>query len=509
MKTLASDAFLGRQPGTDGEPITIAYIESQLKALGVSPAYGDSYFQEFEITEIAPVPPKLMKVRHGDKTLEYKVKEDFIAITPKVDEPIAIRDKEIVFAGFGIVAPEYNWDDYKNIDVKDKIVMVLYNDPGLYTQDDALFQGLAPSKYSSSEHKKQEALKRGAAGMLTIFHDTGLTGMNWGLVQAMATRPTRYLKGQEPGEQKALDFSGMISIEMARSLIREAGHDFDYIRKALEEDFTPIPLGITASLDVESRKRTFKTHNVLGVIPGEKRPDEVIVYTAHWDHDGYVTNAAGKDSVYNGAIDNATGVAMVLETARAFKAAEDKPDRSILIFLTSAEEMGLLGSKYYAENPLFPMNKTVCVINSDAAHATEPMRIAVNVLKGYSETLDGVVDSAARALGREIIPDPTPQIGAFYRSDHFPFVEKGVPGVWAVGGGDPMVGDSITQMKIIQDYSSRYHQLDDEYYEGFIPNNIAFDAQLNFLIGYYLSESELWPNWNEGVPYKELRDAGL
>jgi hypothetical protein len=506
VKTLASDKFLGRQPGTLGEPITIDYISSELKKLGIEPAIEDSYYQEFEITEIAPIPPENMVITDGERDILFKVKEDFIATTSKIDELVSIQDKELVFAGFGIVAPEYDWDDYQNLDVRDKVVIVLYNDPGLYTQDSTLFKGLTPTKYSTSSYKKEEAYKRGAAGVLTIFHDTGLNGLNWGLVQAMATRPTRYLNGQEPAVAESIPFSGMISIEMANTIIRESGHEFDYIEKALDKQFKPMALGLTVSVDVLSKKRTFKTNNVLGILKGRSRADEAIVYTAHWDHDGYIQNAGQKDSVYNGAIDNATGVAMVLETARAFKELKEKPDRSILFFLTSAEEMGLLGAKYYVDNPIIPMEKTVCVINADASHATEPMRVAVNVIKGHSNDMDSIVDAAAAKLDRVIIPDDAPQIGAFYRSDHYPFVEKGVPAVWAVGGGEPMAGDSIQQMQIIQDYMKRYHQLNDEYYDGFIAKNIAFDAKLNFLIGYQLSNSEEWPNWNEGTQYKAVRD---
>ncbi len=507
IKTLASDAFLGRQPGTIGEPVTINYIEEQFNNMGIESANGNSYFQEFEITEIAPVPPEKLTFKSSGKTIDFQVKKDFMAVTPKVDELVSIKDKELVFAGFGIVAPEYDWDDYQNIDVKDKIAVVLYNDPGLYTQDSTLFKGLTPTKYSSSSYKKEEAFKHGAIGVLTIFHDTGLTGLNWGLVEAMATRPMRYLKGEEPPVEQGVQFSGIISIKMAETIIKESGHDFNYMEYALDKSFKPVSLGATISLDLMSNKRTFKTNNVIGMVKGDERPDEVIVYTAHWDHDGYIKNATEKDSVYNGAIDNATGVAMVLETARAYKSLKNKTDRSVLFMLTSAEEMGLLGSKYYAENPLYPLSKTVCVINADASHATEPMRVAVNVVKGYSDEIDNVVDSAATRLKRKVIPDPTPQIGAFYRSDHFPFVEKGVPAVWAVGGGEPMACDSLQQVKIIEDYMKRYHQLTDEYYEGFIARNIAFDAQLNFLTGYYLSNSEAWPNWNEGVEYKAIRDS--
>lgn len=507
IKILSDDSFLGRQPGTIGEPITTKYIEDQFKKIGIKPANGDSYFQEFEITEIAPVPPKTFTINTSrGKNISFKIKEDFIAVTSKVDELVSIEDKELVFAGFGIVAPEYNWDDYQDLDVKGKVVMVLYNDPGLYTKDDNLFQGLTPSKYSSANYKKQEALKHGAIGVLTIFHDTGLAGLNWGLVQAMATRPTYYLKGNEPPAQDNLLFSGIVSVEMANIIFKESGYDFDYLKKALSKDFKPISLSTTGSVEVKSVKRTFKTNNVIGILEGSKTPDETIIYTAHWDHDGYIKNSKEKDSIYNGAIDNATGVAMVLETARAYKNLKNRPDRSIVFFLTSAEEMGLLGSNYYASHPLFPLSKTVCVINSDASFATEPMRVALNVVKGYSDDMDKYVDSAAVTLGREIIIDPTPETGAFYRSDHYPLVEKGVPAVWAVGGAEPMAGDSIQQMKIIEDYLKRYHQLNDEYYEGFIARNIAFDAQMNFLIGYYLSNSRDWPNWNEDIPYKKVRD---
>lgn len=506
VKTLASDVFLGRQPGTIGEPTTIHYIEEQFKNMGIEPAHGNSYFQEFEITEIAPVPPEKLTFRSSEKEIEFQVKKDFIAVTPKVDELVSIKDKELVFAGFGIVAPEYDWDDYQNIDVKDKIAVVLYNDPGLYTQDSTLFKGLTPTIYSSSSYKKEEAFNHGAIGVLTIFHDTGLTGLNWGLVEALATRPTHYLKGEEPPLEQGVQFSGIISIDMAKTMIETSGYDFDYLEYALDKSFTPVSLGSTVSVDVMSKKRSFTTHNVIGMVKGKKRPEEVVVYTAHWDHDGYVKNSPQKDSIYNGAIDNATGVAMVLETARAYEGLHNTPDRSIVFLLTSAEEMGLLGSKYYAENPLFPLRKTVCVINADASHATEPMRVAVNVIQGYSDEMDKVVDSAATSLGRDIIPDPTPQIGAFYRSDHFPFVQKGVPAVWAVGSDGPMAGDSLQQVKIIEDYMKRYHQLTDEYYDGFIARNIAFDAQLNFLIGYYLSNSQEWPNWNDEVEYKVIRD---
>ncbi|GAB4248284.1 MAG: M28 family metallopeptidase [Ekhidna sp.] len=507
IATLASDAFLGRKPGTMGEHKTLTYLSQRLQEYGIEPANGDSYFQEFTISEVVPVLPETLTIKKGDDTFDLEVKEDFVAKTSHYGRTISVKDAEIAFVGFGITAPEYGWDDYQNIDVEGKVVMTLFSDPGLY--DTTLFNGLSGTVHASISDKQTKAKQQGAVGFLTIFQDTGPTGFNWPLVQAIATRSTYYLEGDEPNTSESIDFGGMVSIATAKKLLKLGGQPENYIEAALSKDFKPANLGVTASIQVSSELRKFKTNNVIGMVKGTTKPEETIVYTAHWDHDGIAENPVNGDSILNGAIDNASGTAMVLETARIFSQLKEKPERSVLFFLTAAEEMGLLGAKYYTEDPLFPLEKTVAVINTDAAHATQPMRIAVNVLMGHSD-MDSVVLSTAKEIGREIIPDPTPQIGAFHRSDHYPFVQKGIPAVWAVGGADPMRGDSAKAMQIIYDYGpNKYHQVTDEYYEGFLMGNITLDATHNLLIGHQLATGNIWPNWVADSPYKPLRDSLL
>lgn len=505
IATLASDKFMGRQPGTEGGNITVNYIKEQFEKMGVSPANGNSYFQSFNISEIKPVPPNVFTVKTSSGIRDFEVRKDFIAKTSHFNGPVEVIDKEIVFVGFGISAPEYDWDDYEGIDVKDKIVMAVFSDPGFY--DSTLFNGIKGTPHAHISAKGKEAMKRGAAGFLSIFQDTGPTGYNWPLIEIMATRPTYYIEGNEPSTDEAIPFWGMVSIDMAKEILKMGGQDQDYIKSALSKEFKAVNLGISGTTTLESRLRTFETQNVIGMVKGSERPDEFVIYTAHWDHDGIKDVPVNGDSILNGAIDNASGTAMVLETARVYQNLEVKPKRSTLFFLTSAEEMGLLGAHYYADNPLYPLHKTVCVINTDASHATEPMRIAVNVLKGHTE-MDTIVDDAAKVLGRIVVPDDAPQIGAFQRSDHYPFVAKGIPGVWTVGGADPMRGDSVKAMQIVYEYGpTKYHQVTDEYYEGFLMGNIALDTRHNLLIGYLAADSDIWPNWKADSPYKPLRDS--
>jgi len=507
IKTLASDEYMGRRPGTIGESKTIQYIQDRFNDYGLKPINGGSFLQPFVINEIKPVPPQKMNVEIGSEQIEYLLKEDFIAKTNYRDDPVTIENKELVFIGFGIVAPEFDWDDYQGIDVKDKVVITLYSDPGLY--DSTFFNGINATKYAYIEHKKKEAFSRGAAGLFTIFHDTGPTGMNWPLVQILATRSNHYLEGDLPEVSEELLFSGMLSVEMTKELLRKSGNKDDYIKNALSKNFKPVNLGAKISMTLSSELREFTTNNVIGMVKGSKRPEECVIYTAHWDHDGISENPVNGDSILNGAIDNASGTAMVIETARVFSELPKKPERSVLFFLTSAEEMGLLGAKYYANKPLLPIHKTVAVINTDASHATYPMRVAVNVLKGHTD-LDSIVDASAITIGREIIPDPTPQIGAFQRSDHYPFVQKGVPGIWAVGGDDPLEGDSTEAMRLIYEYgSTKYHQVTDEYYEGFLMGNIRLDATFNLVVGHNIANSNIWPNWLEEGEYKVLRDSAM
>lgn len=508
IKALASDEFLGRQPGTKGEKKTVTYLVNQLKKIGIAPANGDSYYQEFTIARLKYNKPSKMVIWSPKGKTEYIPDKDFFAKTMQtISKEIKIENADMVFAGFGIIAPEYNWDDYKDIDVKDKIVIVLFSDPGFYTKNDTLFNGMQPTHHAYRNRKAKLAFDRGAKGMLMVHHEV----INWeGALRAPnAGYSQPFLKGFEESISDGLDLTGMISIPMMRSLIKNSGQDYDYLEKALSKKNKDISLKTKISITNSTGLEDYvKTKNVLGILKGKKRPDEHIIYTSHWDHIGTRPSYLGKDSIFNGAIDNASGTAINIEIARTYKNLKKKPERSILFFFTSAEEMGLLGAEFYAENPIYPLNKAVCVINSDGNFAVNKMKTATNVLKGYSE-LDKYVDEAVSKVGRKVVPDDSPAyMNIFKRSDHYPFVKKGVPSVWAMGNQDPETG-GLEEAKKVGEYMQHYHQVTDEYYEGFNVKNMIADAQMNFLIGYILANLNVWPNWNNDVEYKAIRDKSL
>ncbi len=508
IKTLASDEFQGRRPGTLGEEKTVNYLTTQLENLGIEPANGTSYFQEFTISRLIYEEPSGMTITTGNAKTTYLPSRDFYCKTSlKANEPVIVKNAEMVFAGFGIIAPEYNWNDYENLDVRDKIVIVMFSDPGFYTKDDSHFNGMSISPHAGIELKKKLAFERGAKGLI-IIHNTFI---NWEMIgKSPSGKFSRsFIKGNHELISDGLMFSGMISIPMMETFMKDSGYSKDYVSLALSKEFQG--LNLKSKLSVTNTSTTdeyLKTKNVLGILKGSKTPNEHIIYTAHWDHIGTRPSRFGKDSIFNGAIDNASGTAMHLEVARAFKNLKKKPQRSILFFFTSAEEMGLLGAEYYAENPLYPLKDAVCVINADGHFATNKMTTVTSILKGYSE-MDKYVDNAAATINRNTVEDTSPSyLNIFQRSDHYPLVKKGVPAVWAMGNQNPVKGGQEEAQKVV-DYMQRYHRVTDEYYEGFNAQNIAADAQLNFLIGYELANSNDWPNWNEDVEFKKVREKSL
>ncbi|WP_298895597.1 M20/M25/M40 family metallo-hydrolase [uncultured Psychroserpens sp.] len=507
IERLASDAFLGRKPGTKGEHKTVNYIKNQLEDLNISPGNNSSYFQEFTIQKVNFLNCSNLEIVSENSKNIYTHSKDFYANTSfELDKIVKIDTTEIVFAGFGITASNQNWDDYKDIDVHGKIVIVLYNDPGFYTNDPKLFRGKQPTYYGSLKYKKREALKRGAIGLLMV-HDKSL---DWNKINNTSDTPL-FIKGQETLASDGLKFSGQISIPMMEDLIASSGNQFNYINKALDKDFSIIPLKSKASLSLKSTgKEVMKTKNVVGLLKGSKRPKEYLIYTAHWDHIGTRDAHLGQDSIFNGAIDNASGTAMQLEVARAFSKLKNKPERSIIFLFTSAEEMGLLGSEYYANHPIFPLHKTACVINADASFAVERMKMVVNVIEGFTE-LDTLVNIAAAKLDRAIFKGDgkMPPNNVFKRSDHYPFVKKGVPAVWNIGNFEPMNGDKKEEEKIGAYVRNHYHKVTDEFYKGFNPANITFDAQLNFLTGLEIANTTTWPNWNLNSGYRLIRDESI
>nr|WP_321236132.1 M20/M25/M40 family metallo-hydrolase [uncultured Psychroserpens sp.] len=507
IETLASDEFLGRKPGTKGEEKTTNYLKNQLELLNIKPGNGDSYFQDFTIQKVAHLECSSLEITTNDIKKEYQFKNDFYASTSfKLDKTVSIENTDMVFAGFGITASNNDWDDYKDIDVKGKIVVVLYSDPGFYTNDPSLFRGKQPTYYGSFKYKKREALKRGAVGLLMIQDPS----TDWNTLNDQKDAPL-FVKDQEALASDGLQFSGHISIPLMNTLWSNSGYDFDYTKNALEKGFSALPLKSKASLALKSTGEDFiKTKNVVGILKGSKQPEEYILYSAHWDHIGTRDAHLGQDSIFNGAIDNASGTAMQLEVAKAFTQLKNQPERSIIFLFTSAEEMGLLGAEYYANHPIYPLNKTVCAINADASFAVERMKMVINVIEGFTE-LDSLVNIAAAKLDREIFKGngEMPPNNVFKRSDHYPFVKKGVPAVWNIGNFEPMNGDKKEEEKIGNYVRNHYHKVTDEFYEGFNPANITFDAQLNFLTGLEIANSGLWPNWNPNSEYRAIRNESL
>ncbi|MDT7831761.1 M20/M25/M40 family metallo-hydrolase [Flavobacteriaceae bacterium S356] len=510
IKKLASDEFVGRKPGTKGEELTTKYIAKHLGKSNIDPANGSSYFQNFTIKEIEFLSSSNLQIYSDNGKRSYKYGKDFHAkTTMEVNQKVTTSKAELIFVGFGITSSGYKWDDYKNVDVKGKIVVVLKGDPGMHTKNPKLFNGERPSYYGGIKYKKKEALKRGAVGLLVIQgKDQDWTTINQ---QKNPLFPGNLSDLASDG----LHFSGFISKTLMKQLIINSGSNFDPTEKGLKKEFTPISLKSKASITLKSTvKNKINTKNVVGILKGSKRPNEYIIYTAHWDHIGTRSGHLGKDSIFNGAIDNASGTAMQLEVAKAFSKMNKKPERSIIFLFTSAEEMGLFGAEYYANNPLYPLNKTACVINADASFAVEKMRMVINVANGFTE-MDTLVSIAAKKIGRGIYkgdPNTPPPGNVFKRSDHFPFVKKGVPAVWNVGNFDPINGDKSQEAKIGEFIRKHYHKVTDEYYDGFIASNITYDAQLNFLTGLEIANSSSWPNWKENTyfsEYKAVRDKSM
>jgi hypothetical protein len=507
IKRLASDEFQGRKPGTKGEELTTSYIASQLKKSKISPGNKGSYFQHFTLKEIIFSNSSQLKITSEKGSNVYDYGKDFYAKTTlKIDSEVTVSNAEMIYVGFGITSSGYKWDDYKDVDVKGKIVVVLDKDPGIYSKDPKQFNGIRPSYYGTIKYKKKEALKRGAIGVLVVQQE----GQDW--ATANHIKNPIFPEGEPSLASDGLQFSGIISRHVMRALVNDLKIPSNYEEKALLKDFKAVPLKGKASISLTSTsKEIIKTKNVVGFLKGSKRPNEYIIYTAHWDHIGTRAGHLGKDSIFNGAIDNASGTAMQLEVANAFSKMYKKPERSIIFLFTSAEEMGLFGAEYYANNPIYPLDKTACVINSDASFAVAKMRMVINVINGFTE-MDTLVNKAASKIGRGIYkgdPKTPPPGNVFKRSDHFPFVKKGVPAVWNVGNFDPINGDKTQEAKIGEFIRKHYHKVTDEFYEGFNPANITYDAQLNFLTGLEIANTAAWPNWKEGTyfsEYKAIRD---
>ncbi|ENZ78127.1 putative aminopeptidase [Caulobacter vibrioides OR37] len=511
IKVLSSDAFEGRGPATAGETKAVGYIIGQMKAIGLTPA-GDVgkdgkrvWTQNVPLGKFEIEGPVSAGVTVGGQK-EAWTQGDQIAVRAAMTnvDAVSIKDAPIVFVGYGVKAPERNWDDFKGMDLKGKILVVLINDPDFETGVGD-FGGKAMTYYGRWTYKYEEAARQGAAGVL-IVHETAPASYGWATVKNSNTNVMFDIVRKEPAKTHP-QLEAWIQRDVAVDLFKKAGLDFDALKKqAQTRAFKPVVLnGATFSADFKVRHQVIVSHNVAGRIVGTKHPNETIIYSAHWDHLGVGAPDAKGDRIYNGAIDNADGVAAILELARAFKS-RPAPQRSVLFLAVTAEEKGLLGSEYYSANPLFPLATTVGDINIDALSAAGPAKDIGTSGDGKVDLQDLLV-AKAKAHGRYFTPDPMPQAGHFYRSDHFPFAKRGVPAISIGSGADLVKGGKEAGMKAEEDYTeNRYHQPADEWKADWDLSGQAADIGLAYEVGADLANSRAWPQWQAGSEFKALRD---
>jgi Zn-dependent M28 family amino/carboxypeptidase len=513
VQILASDEFEGRGPGTPGEDLTVAYLERELRGLGLQPGNPDGTFVQ-DVPLVGMRSTGTGSVSVGGQQMPMRYPQDFVAVTRHLQPTVQVEGSELVFVGYGVVAPEYGWDDYKDVDVRGKTIVMLVNDPALpdpadpTALDNSMFNGRAMTYYGRWTYKYEIASEKGAAAAIVV-HETGPAGYPWQVVTD--SWGAEQFDIRSPNAPPRVQVEGWISDDFARRLFQTAGQDFDALKQqALSKDFRPVPLNGTATFHVNVQSRDVQSKNVLARLQGAVNPDETIVYTAHWDHLGKNdAMPAGADNIFNGALDNATGTGGILELAKAFTSLGTPPDRSILFLLVTAEEKGLLGAKYYAQNPLYPLNRTLANINIDGLNQWG--RTSDIVVVGYgNSTLDDLLGEAASAQSRTIVPDPEPEKGFFYRSDHFEFAKQGVPAIYTDNGvayiGKP---EGYGQQKRDEYTANDYHQPSDEVKSDWDLAGAVEDLRLLFRVGYRVSQGETWPEWKPGTEFKARRDAML
>jgi Zn-dependent M28 family amino/carboxypeptidase len=510
IRTLSSDEFEGRGPATPGEEKTIAHIAQGMQAAGLQPA-GDvksgkrSWYQKVPLlrTSIREADPKLVLTVAGTPSSITQGEQISVRAPLTGQKHVNFNNLPLVFAGYGVHAPERKWDDFKGQNVKGKILVVLVNDPDFETGKGE-FGGKAMTYYGRWTYKYEEAARRGAAGVL-IVHETAPASYGWATVKNSNTNTMFDIVRKDPKAEHT-PFEAWIQRDQAEAIFKASGLDFETEKKrAQTRAFKPVPLKATLSADFSVDAEVITSHNVAGVLPGASRADEVVIYSGHWDHLGVGQPDARGDRIYNGAVDNATGIAQMLELARAF-AAGPRPERSILFLAVGAEEKGLLGTEYYVNNPLYPLGKTVGVINMDGGSIAGPTR---NFSISGSAKL-GLLDELTRlaaARGRSYTPDPQPEAGGFYRSDHFPFAKAGVPAISFDGGNDLVEGGVQRGKELTDAYTKdRYHQPADEWSADWNLTGMVADLELLHALGSSLANSRAWPNWSSDSEFRRERD---
>ncbi|MGV8961564.1 MAG: M28 family metallopeptidase [Stenotrophomonas sp.] len=504
VKTLASDEFEGRAPGSVGEERTVEYIRDQMQRIGLQPGNGDSWFQEVAMTETTADEATVLKIDQKGHSGELKFGTDMVIGTRTGQPEVKIDSSNMVFVGYGVDAPEQDWNDYAGQDWKGKTVVMFVNDPGFHVNDSKLFDGKRMTYYGRWTYKFEEAARKGAAAAL-IVHDTAGAAYGWDVVKNSWAGPQYDLPAKDD-TQPRLPAQGWISAEAARTLFAGAGLNLEQAYKdASKRGFKPVPLQASLSLDLKSTVTEKKSRNVVGVLPGSTRADEAVIYMAHWDHLGKHEGESG-DNIYNGAVDNATGVAGILEIADAMVHQKPAPERSVVFLAVTLEESGLLGSQYYVTHPTFPLDKIAGVINIDAMSVAGRARDMTVTGFGSSE-LEDILKPLAASQGRTLHAESSVQSGFYFRSDHFNFAKAGVPALYADGGEDLLEGGTEAGKRAAEAYGrDRYHGPKDEYDATWKLDGTVEDLQLLYGVGKQLAGGDSWPNWYEGNPFKAARD---
>ncbi|MEP6685980.1 MAG: M28 family peptidase [Verrucomicrobiota bacterium] len=520
IKTLSSDEFEGRAPGSKGEELSVKYITDQFKTIGLKPGNPDgTYIQEVPLAGIKSEPMMLLMV--GEKKSDLNFPDDYVASSARLQSEINIEKSPIVFVGYGIVAPEYGWDDYKNLDVKGKTLLMLINDPPIPDPkdpsklDEKMFKGRAMTYYGRWTYKYEIAAQKGAAAAV-IIHETEAAAYPYSVVKTSWAKENFELDAADKNKD-AVQVRSWITLDVAKQLLADCGQNFDALKKAaISKDFQPIQLmpreeeartPAVASFHLKQEVRSFKSRNVIGKIDGSdpKLKDEWIIYSAHWDHLGRHPEMPG-DQIFNGAVDNASGAAAVLQLAAAFSKLNPPPKRSVLFMCTTAEEAGLLGAKFYAEHPLYPLEKTLADINIDSMNVWGKARDVEDTSFGFS-TLDDMLADAAKRQGRNAIPNSRPEKGSIYRADNFEFSKVGLPSLY-IGKGEHLLSRPENAPLRSDEFDLKdYHQVTDQVNADWDLSGAVQDVQLLFEVGYQVANGDKFPQWKPGIEFKAKRDA--
>jgi Zn-dependent M28 family amino/carboxypeptidase len=508
-RILSSDAFEGRAPASAGEDKTIAHLIAQFEAAGLKPGNKGSWTQDVPVVEIETDPSATLNIRStNSKTAALKLAygKDVVVWTKRQVQSIGINNSDIVFVGYGINAPEWNWNDYADQDVRGKTVVMLVNDPGYATGDPKLFNGKAMTYYGRWTYKLEEAARQGASAAI-IIHETAAASYPWAVVTSSWTGGQVDIDYPDKGLSR-VGVEGWMTADAAQQMFARAGYDFTVVKAAAaRRGFKPIALGQTASIVLGNKIRTSKSRNVVGILPGAARPDEYFLYTAHWDHLGRCPADETGDDICNGALDNASGTAGLIALASAYGTQKKKPARSIMFVAFTAEESGLLGSQWFAQNPPVPLSKMAGGINMDGLSMFGRTENVVVIGNGKSE-LEPILARYAKKQKRTVEPEENPEAGSFYRSDHFPLAKVGVPMLYADGGSKLRGKTADVGKKLSEEYTAkRYHKPSDEFSDSMDFKSAAEDVALFYMIGSDVANSSSWPNWYPTAEFRAARDA--